>query len=305
MSQASDHPSSKQSDDATLSNNAGSSAQIEIAFDDLNALLGGANAAQTLAKTDHSSVFAAALDAPRAWLSPGVASTEPSDGVLRQFALEVASLKLRCFDALIRQLIAEEHLRGLPIARVIARLTDQPGALRPARWGFELALAPPTGATGADTLGLDLSNLLARLMFANDQRSPAVAEELMAKATDEFSAVATRLPNAAIEDLDQAATAILSSADLAASHSVLHGQQHRSRVAVDTISPNVWMMWTKMALKLRTRVAGFSFADHPLLDLLGELSKLALHLDVATFGAIARRDAITAVLRTELGRLEQ
>lgn len=305
MSQETNHPQSTGGDDAATSGYAGSPVQIEIAFDHLNALLGGANATRTFAELDNASVFAAALDAPRAWLSPGITAAETSDGVMRQFALEVASLKLRCFDALIRQLIVEDHLRGLPVARVIARMTDQPGALRPARWGFDLALAPPSGATEVGTLGLDLSNLLARLMFANDACSPAAAEGLLAKAADQFTASAESLPNATAQDLDQVAMATLSSVDLAASNSVLHDQEKRSRVSSDAIEKNVWMMWTMLALKLRTQVPGFCFGENPLLDLLGELSKLAHHLDVATFGAIARRDTITALLRSELGRIRQ
>jgi hypothetical protein len=70
------------------------------------------------------------------------------------------------------------------------------------------------------------------------------------------------------------------------------------------IPSSLWLTVTKLMLRLQSNVAGFSFGDAPLLDLCAELATLGQHLDVATFGAMARRAEIAAVVRSQLDQLK-
>ncbi|MFT4512404.1 MAG: hypothetical protein ACI89X_003392 [Planctomycetota bacterium] len=306
MSKDTDDPLAKLADPATPPTSAAAApAQIEVSLDVLGALLGGAAAKVSLAGLPGSPAFIATLDAPRAWLSPGIAAAEPSPGNVRQFALEITVLKLRCFDALVRMLIGAGHVGGLPSSHVKARMLDQPGAMRPARWAFEVVLEESTGNTSPTNLAVDLSNLLARMLLSNDERTPEQAEQLAAEATEQFlkaTAGVGSTPDSS-ERLQAAALAVLSGGDIANSNSVLHGSAIRNRMAGNAIPRSLWLMATKLMLRLRTKVDGFSFGKSPLLDLCAELATLGQHLDVATFGAMARRAEIEAVVRSQLEKL--
>jgi hypothetical protein len=279
-------------------------AQVEVSLDVLGALLGGAPAKSALRSTPAASAFIATLDAPRAWLSPGIHAPKPSEGLVRQFALEIAVLKTRCFDALVRMLIGAGHVGGLPSTRIKARMLDQPGAMRPARWAFEVVLKDSTGQTSPTSLGEDLAKLLARLLLVNDTRTPEQAEKLASEAAAAFTASASKLSDPSPEQLQEVALQQLSRGELADGNGVVHSATMRSHMTSQAIPSSLWLTVTKLMLRLQSNVAGFSFGDAPLLDLCAELATLGQHLDVATFGAMARRAEIAAVVRSQLDQLK-
>ncbi len=277
--------------------------QVEVSLDVLGALLGGAPAKRALGSTPGTSAFIATLDAPRAWLSPGIHARKPSEGVVRQFALEIAVLKTRCFDALVRMLIGASHVGGLPSTRIKARMLDQPGAMRPARWAFEVVLEDSTGQTSPTSLGEDLGKLLSRLLLVNDTRTPEQAEQIAIEAAAAFTASASKLRDPSPEQLQEVARHQLSRGQLADGNGVVYSATMRSHMTSQAIPSSLWLTATTLILRLQSSVAGFSFGDAPLLDLYAELATLGQRLDVATFGAMARRAEIEAVVRSQLDQL--
>lgn len=283
---------------------------MEVSLDVLIALLGGADAQTALTHQGTATgvpdaELLTALDAPRAWLSPGITAAEPSAGVVRQFALEVASLKLRCFEALLRSLIASKHIGSLPAKRLRGHLPNKPGMMRPIRWGFEIVIQQSANATNTGNLGLDLGNLLARLLLANDQRTPAKAEQLAIATLQKFSMAASKLQGGGAEQIEEAALANLTRGDIADSNGILYAGGMRNRIAGAAIPPAIWLAATKLILRLQTNIEGFSFGPAPLQELAAEVAMLGQQLDIATFGAMARRTEIEAVLRRQLETLSK
>ena len=308
MSQDSKQPSARPADPSAAQPHgvvptAAGPSHLDISLDDLGALLGGARAKSVIAGAPQAAAFVATLDAPRAWLSPGITADQPSVGIARQFALEIASLKLRCFDALVRMLIGNHHVGGLPVSRVVGRMHDKPGAIHPARWAFEIVLGEHTGKTSATMLGVDLGNVLVRLLLANDQRTPAQAEQMATKALQTFTGAAKKLKDASRQHLEEAALTSLRNSGLGDSSSVLYDADMRARLAGGAVPQSLWFAAIKLILRLQSKIEGFSFGETPLLDLCAELATLAQHLDVATFGAMARRTEIEAVVRHQLEKL--
>jgi len=267
------------------------------------ALLGGASAAQLTSA--EAGTFAAVLDSPRAWLSPGIRGEEPSPGVMRQYILEVLCLKLRCMDALVRVLIGQDHSNGLAPSQVVGVMHDQPGRMMPARWSLDVAVHPTSTETQDEPdsgLGPDLSKLFTHLLLANDNRTPDQAEAIVANLTTQFLQQASASSDESSAQLHTIAGAILASSAHTTSNQALHAGGLRNRAGA-TLPTGIWNAALTLILRLRTDVTGFSFSSTPLVDLYGELTALAQRLDIATFGAVARREETAAIVRSQLEKL--
>ena len=71
-----------------------------------------------------------------------------------------------------------------------------------------------------------------------------------------------------------------------------------------TAARRLWIHVGGLMLRLLTDLPGFSLPDPPLAELTPRLADLRRRLDIATFGAIARRDEISDILRKNLARLQ-
>lgn len=267
---------------------------LEVSFDNMAHLLGGAKARDVLAATDEAKPFVRMLDDPAAWLTPGTAATPPSVGTVRQLALEVLSLKLRAFAAVVAQLSRDQS--AVAPKDVTVRLLDTTGMLGAARWSLHVSVARGEGAGGL-SLRTSLGHLLGRLLFSNDQRSPDAALTYATELARTFASGSGSSPT-------ENAHRLLADGPGSDSTAVLFAQEMRAQLAGKGVSRGLWSQVGSLLLRLLTDVADFSLPDPPLDPLAPLLTSLRQRCDIATFGAIARRDEISALLRQNLARLQ-
>lgn len=192
----------------------------------------------------------------------------------------------------------------MAIAQVGGSLRDEPGRLMPARWAIDLRIASPASTPAESTatatsLRADLGNVIARLLLSNDSRSGDQAEALVAELAQQLTEGAKATSGAA--QVHEAAESLIRGSQIATGADVVHAKTVRQRVGIE-LPATIWTTLMKLLLRLQTAVDGFSFSTSPLLDLCGELTALGKHLDIATFGAIARRDEISAAVRQQLNQ---
>ena len=273
-------------------------ASVLVPFGTLVSLLGGAPATAALAGETDAEPFAAALDGPRAWLTPGAGTDEPSPGTARQFALEVASAKLRAFAAICRVLATSGSPTELAEGQIRGRLFAHTGTLMPARWCIEVHVdaAPPADDRGTE-LRRGLGSLLAQLLFANDQRTPADAMLVATQLATEF----THGARAAGGQPEDYARSLLTRHDCADWSTAVHAA-HMRLPARRSPPDVVWLLTGELLLRLASDVPGFSFESDPLPELHTCLATVGQRLDVATFGAQARQDELRALLQANLAR---
>ncbi|MCK5940784.1 MAG: hypothetical protein KAI24_02345 [Planctomycetes bacterium] len=290
MTQGSDNPDASQP--------AGS----EVPFDTLTQLLGGARGSDVQAGADGAALIddatAAALDSPHAWLTPGTDATPPSVATLRQLLLEVLSLKLRAFAAIVDQVDATRA--PLTATCVRARLLDDPGLLGAARWHVILRVAatPPQSAAelASLTLRTSLGHLLSRLLFRTDERT---ADEAQTRGTK----LAATFARGSGSDPHENAERLFDHGPGADPTELFHRRDQRTCLDSRALPAGLWSDVGTLLLQLLSDVPGFALPDAPLDALRLRLKRLRLRLDVATFGAVPRRDEISAMLRHNLSRL--
>jgi hypothetical protein len=275
---------------------------IDVSFDTLARLLGGARAAEALADHADAAPHIAALDGPAAWLTPGTDATTPSAGTIRQLALEVLSLKLRTFAAIVDQV--PPQLPSLPPEHVRVQLLDGTGLPGARRWNVHVSLvagggAPADRAAGADAgLRTSLGLLLARLLFESDRRR---GDEAQQHGVGLASTFATGSGTSPAENAER----LFANGPGGDSSVVLFSLEHRDLLTGKALPAGLWAQVGGLLLRLLTDVSEFSLPDPPIDALRPRLAQLIRRLDIATFGAIARRDEISDLLRQNLARLKQ
>lgn len=273
---------------------------VPLSIVQASALLGGASAAAVV-PDDANRSLVASLDAEQAWLTPGGRAADADRAIVRQFALECCSLKLRTFYAACRLLIGAKRDGSQPFGldQVQLCLRDHPGSLAPARWNFDVEIVAAAG--DGPPLRRGLGNVLACLLLTNDQRG---AEQAIALA-DELARNLERARPTLSGPLDGAARAVFAASPAGDRTAVLHPVALRRVLAGDGVPAAVWQEIGELLLRLVADVPGFSLGDAPLMDVCARLNVLLRRLDVAVFGAEARRAAVQQALHQKLARLRE
>ncbi|HEX5052283.1 MAG TPA: hypothetical protein VFZ65_10955 [Planctomycetota bacterium] len=294
---------------------------MDVSFDGLAALLGGAPSARLLAEqlpaaaqAERRAVLTRHLDGERPWLTPGAHARKPAPEVTAHLTKEIASLKVRTFEQVCRAVAAFQSATGrghggLCASRIMVRFANGLGTCVPARWTGEVHLladeplvaVAPTAGGNRPRLGL----LLARLLIENDARDADGVDALVEDLASRFERGAGA--DAAPGSLEDWARNLLAQLEEIGGASLLHEQSHRRSVEAAPIATDVWSDLWILVLRLVTGIQGFSLAAADPADMqevCAQLASLALRFEVDAYGAEAMRNEIATVIAEQFEAIE-
>jgi len=272
-------------------------AALDVPLHTLAALLGGAPARDLLPTNGPGEAIAARLDAPRAFLTPGVRAPQPSPRAAEQLALEVLTLKVRALAALCRLLQQHDDRRTLHADDLTATLRAAAGSLTPARWDVQLELCADTPTSGPE-LRRGLGLAFAQVLFCNDRRTAEQCEAAAEQTAQQLAQALGVTPGTAATT----ARAVFARSELGQLGTTLFPAALRERLAPRPASRAIWLDLGTLVMQLFSDDASFAVAAPVPANVAERLEAIGRRLEVAAFGEAARRDELAELIRATAAR---